>query len=94
MPMLILHATDAMTDVMEDDLLSAEPEKRTIELQFFNRFLGRAKTFAARSLMVADTSKPDDSFSANYARMTSPGFKTFFDNLEKTVPERKDFGRF
>jgi hypothetical protein len=75
------------------NLLSAEPEKQSIEIALIQRFIQTSKVETARALALADLT-PEQRFSAVFARMQSPIFTKVARALERSIPETSGFGRF
>lgn len=75
-------------------LLSAEPEKQSIELSFIQRILQTNKAETAKALALAAKVTPEQRFSSAFSRMQNPIFTKIAQVMERSVPESSGFGRF
>ena len=76
------------------NLLSAEPEKQSIEVAFIQRCLQTNRAETAGVLAMAARVTPGQRFSAAFAQMQSPVFTKIARAMELSVPETSGFGRF
>lgn len=75
------------------DLLSDEPDRRSVELDFLRRLSNSLDTKAAHVIEVADK-RPLEVFPAQYELMHSPLFDDLAKVMAGDIPEDEDFGPF
>ncbi|MCV2422735.1 hypothetical protein LNV47_19230 [Paucibacter sp. DJ4R-1] len=90
-----LDQYDAHRCSAEGDLLSREPDKRIVELQFLQRLLSTPAQLEpvfhfCRPVAAVST----DYVAADFARMTDPDGNALLTTFEDYVPARGDFGPF
>ena len=86
------HPWDSSPSERQQDPLSAEPGKRSVELAFLSRLMDAAKTAGAAVLKRADRGAP--SVANSLEQMQNPVFQRAARAMEQSIPVKTGFGRF
>lgn len=88
------HSSQNLDADSAEGLLSVEPKKRQVEVQFLLRILQTTKLRSAQALGLVARATPDERFSQAYSRMQHPVFRELSRVLEQSVPQKTGFGKF
>lgn len=84
--------TDSPESASPADVLSDEPARRSVELDFLRRITDASE--ATGTAVLSKAAQAEGDTVANMARMQNPVFKRLARALEEAIPTDRGFGRF